>query len=226
MPTLDAAGATLTLPTEVRRHLEVLRLGEGDVVVLFDGSGRQAKARLSSGGAILEATEVALDEGPQLVLLQALPKGAKADEIVRMATELGAHAIHFALTERGVARPDTDRGDKKTARWRKIAEEATRQCERALVPEVYAPAPLREVVARATVGGRKLVAWARGGLPLRELPADGDPIWVAVGPEGGFSLTELEGFDAAGWTRVTLGPHILRVDTAALAALAQLRGLR
>ncbi|MEZ4250852.1 MAG: RsmE family RNA methyltransferase [Polyangiales bacterium] len=223
VPSLGAAGATLTLPPAVRRHLAVLRLAPGEHVELFDGSGQQARARLEDDETVtIEALEEAHEPGPKLVLVQALPKGAKADEIVRMATELGVHAIHFVLTEHAVARPDEGRGQKKTSRWQRIAEEAARQSERAIVPGVHAPLPLTKALGAVPTTDLRLVAWARGGVALGALPPATDTTWVAVGPEGGFSDAELDAFDRAGWTRYSLGPHVLRVDTAALAALSQL----
>lgn len=212
---IPAEGALANLDDDTRRHARVLRLGEGDRVRLFDGRGGEATAVLEAEGArILE--RATRPEGPTLVLVQALPKGRKADDIVRMATELGATAVHFATTERSVPRLDRDRATQRLARWRKVAREAARQSERATVPEVLAPAPLDEVVARAPAEATKLVAWARGG----EAREAGEETWVAVGPEGGFSDAELAKLDAAGWARLRLARHVLRVETAAAAALA------
>jgi len=253
VPELAAVGARLSLPASVRRHVAVLRLEPDAEIVLFDGSGRQARARLEGDAAHVLAIETATDERARVVLVQAMPKGAKSDDIVRMATELGARAIHFAQTDHAVARPDEARGSKKTSRWQRIAEEAARQCERATVPEVHAPSPLLEICVRAPSEAVRLVAWARGGRPIAEVlrnaaepvsarrpessddtkltriegapPPSPSDVWIAVGPEGGFSDAELEALDALGFARVTLGPHVLRVDTAALAALAQIAAL-
>lgn len=222
VPSLPSVGSTSELPPAVRRHVAVLRLEEGAEIALFDGSGREAHGRLVGDRVEILSIGEAHEAGPRRVLVQVLPKGTKADEIVRMATELGVHAIHFALGEHGVARPDDARGSKKTTRWQRIAEEAARQSERAVVPTVHAPAPLDEVMRRAPEDALRLVAWARGGQPIGERRPTGDELWIAVGPEGGFSTRELAAFDEAGWARVTLGRNVLRVDTAALAALAQL----
>ena len=229
---LGSIGARLALPNSVQRHVAVLRLEPGEEIVLFDGSGRQARARLDGDDAAnVIAIETATEAHARVVLVQAMPKGTKSDDIVRMATELGAHAIHFAHTDHAVARPDEARGSKKAARWQRIAEEAARQCERATVPEVIAPASLDEVCARAPSDAIRLVAWARGGRPLAEVLStrSTDDVaretWIAIGPEGGFSDAELAMFDRHGFVRVTLGSHVLRVDTAALAALAQIAAL-
>nr|MCU0677828.1 16S rRNA (uracil(1498)-N(3))-methyltransferase [Myxococcota bacterium] len=212
---LGAVGARVSLPASVRRHVTVLRLEPGAEIVLFDGSGRQARARLEGDVANVLAIETATEERARVVLVQAMPKGTKSDDVVRMATELGAHAIHFALSDHAVARPDEARGSKKASRWQRIAEEAARQCERATVPEVHAPTPLLEICARAPSDATRLVAWARGGRPIAEVlrdvpraddatPDDTAPtevrtaveavptscageVWIAVGPEGGFS---------------------------------------
>lgn len=229
---LGSVGARLALPSSVQRHVAVLRLEPGEEIVLFDGRGRQARARLDGDDAAnVIAIETATEANARVVLVQAMPKGTKSDDIVRMATELGAHAIHFAHTDHAVARPDDARGSKKASRWQRIAEEAARQCERATVPEVIAPASLDEVCARAPSDAIRLVAWARGGRPLAEVLSkrSTDEVtretWIAIGPEGGFSDAELDMFDRHGFVRVTLGSHVLRVDTAALAALAQIAAL-
>src|SRR5690606_9678054 len=99
------------------------------------------------------------------VLVQALPKGSKLDEIVRACTETGVAAIQLALAERSIARPDADRAGARLDRLAKIAQEAARQSERAHVPPIAPPAPLLEVARRAPEAAVKLVASAREGAP-------------------------------------------------------------
>ncbi|HJL06809.1 MAG TPA: RsmE family RNA methyltransferase [Polyangiaceae bacterium LLY-WYZ-15_(1-7)] len=222
VPDLPAVGATFVLPPETRRHVEVLRLPPGTPLVLFDGAGREADAVLLEGGAArVEALRERVDPGRRVVLVQALPKGGKADEIVRMATELGVAAIHFVETARTVPRLQGPRAAKKRARWSRIAEEAARQSERATVPTLAGPEPLEALLDAPPEGAARLVAWARQD--ARGWPAPDAEAWIAVGPEGGFAPAELEAFDRAGWGRVSLGAHVLRVDTAAVCAVALLR---
>ena len=215
VPTLPEVGAELELDTGVRKHVAVLRLALGTRVHLFDGSGRLVEATLVEGGARIERElEIEVVE-PTVALILGLPKGSKTDDIVRMTTELGVAAVHLASTERSVPEWKPKRLD----RLRRIAEEAARQSERLRVPEVHAAAPLAEVIARAN--GSKYVCWARASARPALGPA---PRWLAVGPEGGFTDDELAHMDHAGFERISLGSNVLRVDTAAVAAVAWAAG--
>lgn len=208
----------VALDAATREHVRVLRLS-GDEVELFDGEGRVARARLVDGGAEVSERRTVEETLPRVVLLQALPKGAKADEIVRMATELGAAAIRFFPAERSVTRLDAARGRKRVERWERIAREAARQSERTHTPHVTLAASFEEAIDAPTDAAR-YVAWARGGVATTDGAAE--ERWVSIGPEGGFTDEELARFDAAGWVRLKIARHILRVDTAAAAALAWL----
>jgi len=216
---LPEAPAELTLSPEAARHARVLRLREGDALVLFDGRGSEADARVIGVDPLrctVEPARIAAEAGPRVVLCYAVPKGSKKlDQVVRGATEVGVAAIHLVLTERCVARPERDaRG--KLERLARVATEAARQSGRATVPDVIGPAPLSEVAARAPAGARRVVAAPGHGA----FDAGGDEAWLIVGPEGGLSDAELEGLGARGFTPIGLGPTVLRTETAAVVAPA------
>ncbi|MDQ3036501.1 MAG: RsmE family RNA methyltransferase, partial [Myxococcota bacterium] len=143
-PSIPAAGARLELDLDAARHVRVLRLRAGDRVVLFDGRGLDADAVLEQvePGLVtcaIERLHPRTGHGARVVLVQALPKGSKLEEIVRAATEAGATAIHLAIAERSIARPDEDRARGRLDRLSKIAQEAARQSERAELPAIVPP---------------------------------------------------------------------------------------
>lgn len=216
--------------TEPARHYlrDVLRLSPGDAVELFDGHGAAWEARVGPGfeALLLGARREAAPGGPALHLLFALAKGEKSELVVQKATELGVARLAPWAAERSVVRLDAARGAERAERWRRIAEEAARQCGRADVPEVAAPAPLLAALAAVPDGFRVVVLHGEGGAPLGGLGLEGAPgVAAVVGPEGGLTPGELEACRAAGALRATLGPRTLRAETAAIAVVALLQGL-
>lgn len=210
---LPALGVELELDDAVLKHLRVLRLQAGESILLFDGSGRLVEAVLVGERARLTREHAVADDTPFVGLLLAIPKGSKADDVVRMTTELGVAEIHLVLTERTVGEPKPKRID----RLRRIAAEAARQSERVRFPVIHAPCSLSTAVAALPADASKTVCWARA-----KTRADLGPVprYVAVGPEGGFTDAELTMLDDAGFQRTSIAPHVLRVDTAAVVAVA------
>lgn len=219
---LPEAGGRLVLGAAAARHARVLRLRAGDEVELFDGAGRVAAARISSVGETVEceaSLPVATDgTGPRITLLLAIPKGSTLDDCVRMATELGVDEIALMQTERSVPRWDDARARSRVERLLRIAVEAAAQCERADIPLIDGPKPVRAWLADVPPRALRIVFAARAHEPLTvsETP---EQVWCAVGPEGGFSDDELSAFQAAGFGATSLGRRILRVDTAVASAL-------
>jgi 16S rRNA (uracil1498-N3)-methyltransferase len=206
----DVAAPLLSEPAwhHVRR---VLRLRDGDAVTVTDGDGRWRSCRLSSDGVTPEDDIVVEPPNVEpLTVYVAMPKGDRADWLVQKCTEVGVDRIVAVTAERSVARWSGDRATRPVSRWRRIAEEAAMQARRVRVPELDGP------VAATTVLGATAVAEPGG----RELePRDRA---VAIGPEGGWSPAEL----AAASDQVSLGPYVLRVETAAVVAAARMVALR
>ncbi|HEY8428113.1 MAG TPA: RsmE family RNA methyltransferase [Sandaracinaceae bacterium] len=221
---LPAAGGEVRLDAGAARHARVLRLREGDAVVLFDGSGAEAEGHVASIGdevrCVVGPPRAGAAPGPSVVLCQCLPKGSKLDDIVRASTELGVRAIHLVSSERAVARPDPARAEKRLERLAAVAREAARQSGRADVPDLLAPAPLDEVLARAPEGAAR-IAFAPGGEgTLASAVGEARLAWVLIGPEGGLAPAELALAARIGFAVVGLGRTVLRVETAAPVALA------
>jgi 16S rRNA (uracil1498-N3)-methyltransferase len=222
-------GDRLTLAGPEAHHAAtVKRLAVGELVLLSDGRGGLAEARAVQVGRAEVLFEVlgrrllpAPD--PRFVVVQALPKGERADLAVEVLTELGVDEIVPWSASRSIAQWKADRAAKGLARWTRTALEASKQARRPWIPVVADLAGTAEVCARAAAADLALVLHEDGDGPLagRPLPASGE-VLVIVGPEGGVSGDELAAFAAAGARPVRLGPEVLRTSTAGAAALAVL----
>jgi len=224
VPPERLGGGRVIIAGDDHRHLaRVLRAQPGTSVTLFDGVGGEIDARVLR--VARDETELELGarrEPPAaavapLTLLTAVPRGGRMDLLVQKTCELGVARIVPVTTERSVVRPEPGR----SARWEKIAREAARQCGRADVPVVAAATALAAALAAPELPSRRLVLWEQQrGRPLRAALGTPEPTAVLVGPEGGFAPTEIAAAEAAGFVPVALGPRILRVETAAIVAVA------
>ncbi|MGZ3183918.1 MAG: 16S rRNA (uracil(1498)-N(3))-methyltransferase [Telluria sp.] len=226
-------GATLALPDEVARHLHVLRLAPGALLTLFDGSGGEVVARLDELGkraasaTVLEHLARECELPFAVHLAQGLPEGGKMDWIVEKAVECGAAALTPVAAQRSVTRLSDERAEKKRAHWEGIVRAASEQCGRNRLMAVAAPCTLAELLARRDLPGARLLLSPRGTLTLAAWAraAGPQPVALLIGPEGGYSPQEEEACLAAGAIAVTLGPRVLRTETAAPAVLAMLAAL-
>jgi 16S rRNA (uracil1498-N3)-methyltransferase len=214
----------ISLSAEQARYLRsVLRLESGAEIEIFDGRGARHAAVLEGevlrvSGALPAAPARALD----VVLAQALAKGEKMDLIVQKGTELGASRIVPLASARAVVKQP---GAAKLLRWRRIAEEAARQCGRADVPRIDEPCSFAELlgILQGDPLRRGLLLDPEEKLVRLSAAARGVPqLLLAVGPEGGFSPEERDQARHSGMLPVALGPLVLRTETAGLAALAVL----
>ena len=219
-------GNSVTLDERESHYLgNVLRLAPGDELVAFNGRGAERVATVGSlqrRGAVLElrAAQVPLPESPlDLTLLQAVAKSDAMDLVVQKATELGVRTLAPAFTEFSVVRLDAERSERRTDHWRKIARSACEQCGRHRPPTIAAPLPLVDALAALPPVARfALDPAADRALDEQSPPTAG--LVIAIGPEGGFGAADWQRLDAAQFVRVTLGPRVLRAETAALAACA------
>ncbi|MGB3052781.1 MAG: RsmE family RNA methyltransferase [Polyangiales bacterium] len=222
-PGLPDEGGAVVLGEASSRHVRVLRLRAGEAVVLFDGNGRAATARLESvAGEVVclaEPPVAAATRRARIVLMLAVPKGSKLDDCVRTATELGVDEVALMQTERTVPRWDSERTRTRLDRLTRIASEAAAQCERNDVPIVHAPRPFRSWLEEmpASAKGVLFGARAQGSVALEHTT---EQVWCALGPEGGFTEEEIVLFEQSGFSVASLGTRVLRVETAVPAALA------
>ena len=223
-----APGARLALPEHSAHHArEVLRLRSGASVRVFDGAGTEFEAQLEEVTrrtvfARLGAAVAPRPESPLRLVLAVSPlKGDRMELVVQKATELGVAGIWPVVTFRtdAAARPalQGSRGE----RWERVASSAAEQCGRAVVPEVAPTTTLEGLVARAFEGQRVVLLETPGHAPLAALEVDASrALLLLVGPAGGFEPSEAEALLASGFAAATLGPRILRAETAAVAAVA------
>ncbi len=232
-PTPLLTGTLLELPASAARHVQVLRLQPGDLITLFDGQcdGEFAATVAEMGRSHVRVqvgsfSPVARDAARQVHLALGMPANDRMDWLVEKATELGVASIQPLMTERSVLRLSGERADKKQQHWTSVAVAACEQCGGNRVPQVH---PVRSLSAWLnTVDPRS--ATTTTGLLLSLRPQvqrlSAMPFSPALrllsGPEGGLSPAEENAALSAGLTPVTLGPRVLRAETAALAALAAL----
>lgn len=223
----DASADRLVLRDDEAHHARrVLRLDVGARVTAFDGRGSVWHARIvemTKQHAVLEPEEALAREPeprPRVTLAQGIVKGDRMDWIVQKATELGAARLLPLRADRSEVRLDEDRAGRRAERWRRITIEAAKQSERAWLPEIAAPLSLRD--ALAALDGPAVALLERSDRPARDALAALGPVGrvtVFVGPEGGWTAEERDALRAAGVAGLSLGRHVLRAETAALAAI-------
>ncbi|MEI7036112.1 16S rRNA (uracil(1498)-N(3))-methyltransferase [Fulvimonas yonginensis] len=228
-----ATGLELALPAQAGEHVaRVLRMGEGDPLVLFNGDGHDYAASLTAVGkrevrARVAAARVVANESPlRLTLAQGVARGEKMDLIVQKATELGVACIVPLLTERSEVRLDAMRAEKRLAHWRAVAASACEQSGRARLPVVLPTQPLEAWLAGLPRDGAlRLALLPEGDRSARALAFGAAGGLLVVGPEGGLGERDTAALRASGFDGLVLGPRILRTETAGLAALAALQAL-
>ena len=209
----------------------VLRLAEGDALIVFDGRGHEYPAvidRVGKSGVRLRVSEPTLvdRESPLAVTLaQGISSGERMDYTIQKAVELGVYAIQPLAVERSVVRLNSERAAKRVAHWQGIATAACEQSGRNVVPEVLPVASFTTWLADTRASDVRLTLSPAASLRLQELPRPAVPLVLLIGPEGGLAPREQEDASAAGFMPVRLGPRVLRTETAALAALAAMQTL-
>jgi 16S rRNA (uracil1498-N3)-methyltransferase len=229
----------ISIDGEDFRHItRVLRLGKDDCIEVCDGQGTDYQVVLEAPGSQSVTGQIKESHpsqgetaGLQVTLFQGLPKGTKMEVIIQKSVELGVREIVPFASVRAVAQV-TEKKDKKTERWQRIAYEAAKQSKRGLVPVVRPPQSLKGILAQVAAFDLLLLAYEdenrqtlrevltqfgqknNGAAPLK--------IGVIVGPEGGFDKTEVDQCTKAGVASVSLGKRILRTETAGMVVLSQL----
>lgn len=212
-------------PADEHHLFKVLRArpGEPFSVVLGD-TEFQCEVAEGGGGLVVGSRPLTGEPPLQITLFQGLAKGDKMEWIVQKGTELGVTQFVPVATERAVVKLDAKKAASRVERWQRIAAEAAGQCRRGRVPDVAPLCSWAEAVAQVADYDLALVAYEGGGQALSHVTAEPAPKKVAlfIGPEGGLSAGEVEAAVAAGAQVISLGPRILRTETAGLVAATAL----
>ncbi len=236
LPGLNPEAPHFTVEGDEARHaLKVMRLRVGDVCELFDGCGHALRARLVATGGSSSMQLEALEPLPPMppvagiTLALAIPKGTNMDLIVQKAVEMGVSRIIPLVSERTIVRVSAEQAVGKQAKWQSTVLEACKQCGVNSLPVVEEPQPYARFLERTDVPSLRLqCALVPDARPLRELLEEGRAsgereVALLIGPEGDFSPAEYAAGRAAGFAPASLGPIILRVETAVFMAVAAAR---
>jgi len=218
--------------SEVRHIRRVLRLKQGDGLVVFDGSGKEYEGTIIEEGPsfvvmMIQNTLLSKRESPlEITLAQSLVKGEKMDYLIQKATELGVKEIIPFFSSRSVPLLEKSGRLKRYHRWERIAIEASKQCGRGVVPKIGPLQDFSEMLQMASSEFLRLILWEKEGASVKEILKESRQkikIFFIVGPEGGVSNGEIEHAKRAGFIPINLGKRILRSETASLCFLSILQ---
>jgi 16S rRNA (uracil1498-N3)-methyltransferase len=231
-PQALALGATITLPDAVAHHVQVLRLAPGDAITLFNGEGGEYTAIIASveKRCVLAEPKVFAPRDVELpfavTLAQALPEASKMDWIIEKAIELGASSIVPLAAQRCVVRLSAERAEKRLAHWRGIIVSASEQSGRNRLAHLAGLDDYNQWIGQQDMH-RRIILTPRAEQSLadwaRHQPSQA--VTLVIGPEGGLSEAEEQAAVQHGALALSMGPRILRTETAGLAALAALNSL-
>lgn len=219
---------TITIIGEDARHISrALRCRVGEELVACDGKGRDYHCRIAAITeqtvelAVLSREPSAAEPPVKVTLYQACPKGDKTELIVQKSVELGVYKVVLVLTHYCVSRPDQKTMDKKLERLNKISLEAAKQSGRGIVPQIEGLLTFEETLAQLQTADKAILFYENATRSLGEVLAEKpQSLGVLVGAEGGFTPAEVETAQQAGIAICTMGPRILRCETAPLYALS------
>jgi 16S rRNA (uracil1498-N3)-methyltransferase len=229
-------GSSIELARDSASHLaKVLRARAGDELILFNGQGGEFSAVIEAvrGSRVTVGVGAARHsdrESPlRITLIQCVPRGDRMDFVVQKATELGVARIAPVLSQRSVVRLDSSQTASKRLHWQAVAVSACEQCGRNRLPQLDAAQPLLTYLGSLEPVAPHTLRWVLEPDDESQHPPDGqsgiavNAVEFAIGPEGGFEPQELEAFELCGFTRIGLGPRVLRTETAAIAGIVMLQ---
>jgi 16S rRNA (uracil1498-N3)-methyltransferase len=219
--------------SDVKHIKNVLRLKKGEKIEVFDGTGREYTVIIENvtdkiSGKIISKKDIKNEPGPRIILWQGLPKGSKIDFIIQKCTEVGVSRIVPLITERSIVKIEPQKVAQKQKRWQKIAVSAAEQSGRVEVPRIDEPVDFTTALENSDKKLLNIIPWEieskltlKGILKKNQefINSPNPVINIFIGPEGGFTHREIEKAKSAGLIPVSLGPRILRTETAGLAVL-------
>jgi len=226
-------GTEIEVEGDRARYLgKVLRARVGDPVSVFNGEGPEWPASITRiskttvGLRLGDSFEAGTESPLKIHLIQGVSRGDRMDLVVQKATELGVKRITPVLTEYGVVKLNADRAEKRREHWQKIANSACEQSGRTRLPLIDTPLPMKNWFgAKPKNVDAELILVPGAVTCLADTPAPATKVCVLIGPEGGFSDSEYQDAEVSGFKAVSLGPRVLRTESAAIATLAVLQSL-
>lgn len=224
-------GKSFPLPDDKARHVvQVLRLAVGAEFVIFNGDGFEYSVRLTEAKKkhatvdVLTKTSVNKESSLSIHLLQGLSKGDRMDVTIQKCVELGVSLISPVHTSRSNVKLNDERADKKCLHWAKIIQSACEQSGRNVLPKLTPPTNFDVIVNQyASSSALKLILHPLAFKALRDFAEQSNEVVILVGPEGGFEEAELCLAERCGFISLSLGPRVLRTETAAMALIASLQ---
>lgn len=230
-PQTLTTAADIVLGGDQARYVgKVLRRGPGDFLRVFDGQGGEFDARIASLGKneltlrLGQRLEYDVESPYRIHLLQCVSRGQRMDFVLQKATELGVSRITPLISQFSVVRLSGERASNRTTHWQKIAISACEQCGRNTLPTVDAPTGMTDWLQSNQQRDEQRYVLAPGAnQKLAAVTSMQNSVTILIGPEGGLADEELEQLEVNGFRAVSLGPRILRTETAALAAVTALQ---
>ncbi|MDM8525991.1 RsmE family RNA methyltransferase [Desulfococcaceae bacterium HSG8] len=227
----ETASMSFITGTDAKHIKNVLRMKPGDKILLFDGLGTEYESSiisLSPGSvevSIIRKLKPITSPFARIIIAQALLKDRKMDGLVRQLTELGMAKWMPFISERSVSRPDMGRLAARRERWKKIAKEALKQCRRSTLPEIELPVSFEDILDVGKSSDLRVVFWENEtfNFGVQSCGNRYHTIIAMLGPEGGFTCREIEAARDCGFITASLGPRILRSETAAISACTLLQ---
>ena len=214
--------------SDVKHIKKVMRLKPGDKIGLFDGTGMEYEAKIS--GITFDSIQVDIinsrksaSESPiDVIVAQGYLKDKKMDIIVRQVTELGVKKWFPFFADRSISEPDKNKLSKRIIRWEKITKESIKQCRRSKIPEIGHPLIFKDALKQSSDCDLKIIFWEKESKYLDHEIADRykgcSSVFIMLGPEGGFKDSEVDDALDQGFISASLGPRILKAETASIAA--------
>ena len=224
-------GQNITLPENVIRHLQVLRVREGEEITLFNGNGHSYPTRLLSLAKRQAVAEVLSEqtvdnESPLAIsLIQAVSSGERMDFTLQKSVEMGVTEIFPVTSARSIVKLSGERAEKRQERWQEIVIAACEQCGRNRIPTVHPLLPLSQRLQQLPQSDVRLLMGLHHPTSLKAIQPAPQRITLMIGPEGGWSPEEEAAAFQTGFQSILLGKRVLRTETAALAAIAAMQTL-
>lgn len=227
---LEIGSKFFTIKGKEAHHLKnVMRIKPGETVIVTNGKGLDFKAYIESmennyiNFSVKESIKGKRDSFLNLSIGFSIIKGKKNDELIKPLTELGVKELIPFVCTRTVSDPAEKKKSNKTARWREISKEALKQCERSVLPDICEITDFKEIISSDKNYDLKILLYERGDISIKTLKEKyNNPknVLLLTGPEGGFTDDEVKAAEAKGFEKITMGPRILRAETAVLTSCA------